>query len=122
MNARPAGTFAVLAFLSGCFSAGGSEPTFSGGRAPRTDAVLAQASTDLECPTASLRIVVETNRRFLNESAFRFVVEGCGERAGYVEQCELEREDLERGFRRVSDHLSCRNVLVTRVRIAAPPR
>ena len=117
MNTFHVAGAAVL--LAGCFSLGPSSPTFSGGRAPRTDLVLEQAAKDLPCPVGDLRIVVETPRRYLNEAAFRFVVEGCGERLGYVESCVVF-DAPPADYRVIDGSLACRDVLVTRLRLTAP--
>jgi hypothetical protein len=84
-----ASSAAVLA--TGCFSTGRTDATFTG-RSPRSEAVLRAAATDLACPLASLHVEAETGRRYISESAFRSVVERCGERAGYVEVCDVVTE------------------------------
>ena len=103
--------------LLGCFGSGPTSTTYSGS-APRSDAVLREAERDLGCPLAQLRITQETNRRYVNEIAFRFVVEGCGERAGYVEECAMVGDTKPPGWTEVNGSLACRDVLVTRVRLA----
>src|SRR5579871_5437089 len=50
-------------------------------------AVLAIASRDLACPAAGVRVVQTYDRRFLNGTDLRYLVEGCGERALYGETC-----------------------------------
>jgi len=104
-------------FVAGCFSSGRTDPTFTG-QSPRSDAVLRAAAADLGCPLTSVHIEAETNRKYVNESAFRFVIEGCGERAGYVETCELVGEPAPRGWISVDGSLACRYLLVSRVRLA----
>lgn len=107
---------ALAALVAGCVSPGPSSPTHTGGRAPRTDLVLEQASRDLPCPLGDLRVVVETQRRYLNEAGFRYVVEGCGERLGYVETCEL-LDPVPPDYRVIDGALACRDLLVTRLRL-----
>src|SRR5690349_5355968 len=105
---------------SACFSTGRSEPTYTGtGETPRTDGALKTASQDLGCPLKDLRIEAETVRRYVNETAFRYVIEGCGERAGYVESCDLF-EKPQPGYITIDGSLACRFILVTRMSLAAP--
>jgi hypothetical protein len=104
-------------FTTACFSSGPTSPVYTGAT-PRTDIVLRTAEADLGCPLASLRVVTQTRREYLNETAFRFVVEGCGERAGYVEACDIVGEPPPAGWSTVSGSLACRDLLVTRVRLA----
>jgi hypothetical protein len=105
--------------VAGCFSSGRTDPTFTG-RSPRSDAALRTAAGDLGCPLPSLRIEAETGRRYINETAFRFVIEGCGERGGYVEACELVGEPTPPGWTSIDGSLACRYLLVSRVRLAPP--
>lgn len=105
----------LAAASSGCFSAGSASARYTGS-SPRSDAALREAERDLGCPIAQLRIVVETGRRYVNESSFRFVIEGCGERAGYVEECELVGSSAPAGWTTIDGALACRYLLVTRVR------
>lgn len=107
--------------LAACFSSGPTSPTYSGGRAPRSDGVLREAERDLGCPLAQLRVVTETGRRFLNETKFRFVVEGCGERTGYVEECDLVGAPPPAGWTTIDGSLACRWLLVTRLPLAPAP-
>lgn len=109
---------ALLAALlvTGCFSSGRTDATFTG-RSPRSDAALRAAERDLGCPLSSLHVEAETGRRYLNESAFRFVIDGCGERAGYVEICDLVGDPTPPGWTSVDGTLACRYLLVTRVRL-----
>lgn len=111
---------ALALALAGCFSSGRSSSTFTG-QSPRSDAVLNAAARDLGCPLASVHVEAETMRKYLNEAAFRFVIEGCGERAGYVEICDLVGEPTPPGWTPVDGSLACRYLLVTRVRIAPVP-
>lgn len=100
---------------AGCFGSGMESAALRTGRNPRSDGVLDMASKETGCAAEQLRIVAETVRRYVNETAFRFVVEGCGERLGFVEQCDLgTRPDAVA----VNDSLSCRYFLVTRVSTA----
>ncbi len=50
----------------------------------------------------------------MNETAFRFVIEGCGQRAGYVESCILDDKPRP-GFTTIDGSLACRWIMVTRV-------
>ena len=102
--------------VAGCFSSGRTDPTFTG-RSPRSDAVLRVAAGDLGCPLTSVHVEAETGRRYINETAFRFVIEGCGERAGYVEICDLVGEPAPPGWAPVDGSLACRYLLVSRVRV-----
>ncbi len=115
---------ALALVLAGCtfVSSGPTSATHSAGRAPRTDAVLEQASRELPCPVQDLRVVLETRRRYANETAFRFVIEGCGQRLGYVEECDLVGEPTPPGWRQVDGSLACRDVLVTRLDLREPNR
>jgi hypothetical protein len=113
-----ASSAAVLA--TGCFSTGRTDATFTG-RSPRSDAVLREAATDLACPLASLHVEAETERRYIGESAFRFVVEGCGERAGYVEVCDVVSGPASPGWTTIDGPLVCRYLIVTRVRLTPHP-
>jgi hypothetical protein len=83
------------------------------GQNPRSDGVLDLAAGETGCPVNELRIVAETGRRYVNETAFRFVLEGCGERLGFVEQCDLGLSGP--GAVAVNDSLACRYLLVSRV-------
>jgi hypothetical protein len=110
---------ACLALLAaGCFSSGRTSATFTG-QSPRSDAVLRTAASDLACPLTSVHVEAETGRRYLNETAFRFVIEGCGERVGYVEACDLVGEPAPPGWTPIDGSLACRYLLVSRVRLAA---
>jgi hypothetical protein len=101
----------------GCFSSGRTDATFTG-RSPRSDAALHAAAVDLGCPLTSVHVEAETGRRYLNETAFRFVIDGCGERAGYVEICDLVGDPAPPGWTSVDGSLACRYLLVSRVRVA----
>ncbi|MCA9589908.1 MAG: hypothetical protein KC657_31605, partial [Myxococcales bacterium] len=119
--ARTAGAACVAsALLVGCFSSGPTSATFTG-QSPRSDAVLQVAARDLQCPLASLRVDAETRRRYLNETAFRFVVEGCAQRAGYVEACDLVGDAPPAGWVTIDGSLACRYILVTHLTLAPAP-
>lgn len=109
------------AALAGCFGAGMETAAQRTGRNPRSDGVIDTAAGETGCPVDALRIVGETSRKYLNETAFRFIVEGCGERFGFAEQCGLDLSG--KGVIPVNDSLGCRYLLVTRVplRAATPP-
>ena len=101
-----------------CFSTGRSEPTYTGtGETPRTDGALKTAANDLQCPLKEVHIEVETVRRYVNESAFRYVIEGCGQRAGYVESCDLFDKPMP-GYTTIDGTLLCKWVLVSRVSLS----
>jgi len=116
----------LLVVVVGC---GGPPPMptkFVPGRNRPADIALHVASRDLGCPLEQLQLVSQANRRYVNESAFRYVIEGCGERAGYYETCDLiTTEPLPPGWYATNDSpLACRDLLMTRIRIApeaAPP-
>lgn len=108
------GVFAMV----GCFGSGMESASRRTGENPRSDGVIDVASRDTGCPASELRIVAETGRRYVNETAFRFVLEGCGERLGYLERCELGHAA---GAVAVNDSLGCTYLLVTRLSLRAPP-
>jgi hypothetical protein len=112
---------ALLATTACACGALGPTSALYTGTSPRSDAVLTEAARDLACPLKDLRVVRETGRRFRNETAFRFVVEGCGERGGYVEECDLVGEPTPPGWSPMDGALACRYLLVTRLRIAPAP-
>ncbi|MDF2695251.1 MAG: hypothetical protein K0S65_3634 [Labilithrix sp.] len=103
----------------GCFGSGMESASQRTGRNPRSDGVLDQAARETGCPVNDLRIVAETGRRYVNETAFRFVLEGCGERLGFVEQCELDSSGP--GTVAVNDSLGCRYILVSRLPLRPTP-
>lgn len=100
---------------TGCFGGGMESAPVRTGQNPRTDGVIDTVSVETGCPAGEVRIVAETVRRYVNETAFRFVAEGCGERFGLVEQCALN--SLGPGSVAINDSLSCRFFLVSRVPI-----
>lgn len=104
--------------LVGCSSNLRTARVFTG-RHPRSDAVLREATRDLSCPMESLRVVAETDRRFVNETAFRFVVEGCGARASYVEECDFV-ETVQVGWTTVEPGFACHDVLFSKLTLAPP--
>ncbi len=115
--ARMLVTTCLVALLTGCFGSGMESAAQRTGKNPRSDGVLDEAAREIGCAASELRIVAETNRRYLNETAFRFVLEGCGERLGFVEQCRLG--DPAPGAVVVNDSISCRYLLVSRVPLRA---
>jgi len=50
-------------------------------------AVLRLAVTDLGCPHDEIEIVAKFERDATNVTTLRYLVEGCGQRGLYVEQC-----------------------------------
>lgn len=90
------------------------------GRHPRSDAVLREAVRDLSCPMESLRIVAEADHKFANESAFRFVVEGCSARASYLEECDFV-ESVQPGWTLVEAGFACRDVLFAKLPMPSNP-
>lgn len=88
------------------------------GQDPKSDLVLRTAARDLGCPLEALQIAFSANHRYVNEAAFRWVIEGCGERAGYFEICELLADPIPPGWTAVDGSLACRDLLMTRVRLA----
>jgi hypothetical protein len=109
----------VLLTMTGCFGSGMESAAHRTGQNPRSDGVLDVAAAETGCVASNLRIVAETNRRYVNETAFRFILEGCGERFGYAEQCDLGLTGP--GVVPVNDSLGCRYLLVTRVRLPNAP-
>ncbi len=53
----------------------------------RRAAAVATARRDLACDTAVIALALD--RRYMNSTTARYVVEGCGRRALYVEACEI---------------------------------
>lgn len=119
---RPLTTVGVLT-LVGCFGSDMESASRYTGTHPRSDGVLDVAANETNCPRSELRIVAETGRRYVNETAFRFVVEGCNERLGFVETCDLGRTGP--GSVAVNDSLGCSYLLLTRMALRptapAPP-
>lgn len=66
--------------------------------------VLRTAAGDLACP--AVEVVLRLERRYANTAVPRYVVEGCGKRALYVETCE--------------DYPRCRYLVVSVVPLAPP--
>jgi hypothetical protein len=50
-------------------------------------AVLDVAANDLACPRSSVAVAMKLDRRFANGVSLRYIVEGCGTRALYAEDC-----------------------------------
>ncbi len=126
MNARSNARMATLTFalvgllplVAGCFGSGMASASQRTGHNPRSDGVLDIAAVEARCPVTELRIVAETGRRYLNETAFRFVVEGCGVRLGFVEACDLGAAGP--GDVAVNDSIACRYLLVSRLSLVTP--
>ncbi|MBX3198352.1 MAG: hypothetical protein KF894_09500 [Labilithrix sp.] len=91
------------------------------GQDPKSDLALRTAARDLGCPLEELQIIASANHRYVNEAAFRWVIEGCGERAGYFEICELLADPIPPGWTAVDGSLACRDLLMTRVHLAPAP-
>jgi hypothetical protein len=53
----------------------------------RGDKVLDVAARDLECARTDVAIVMTFDRRFGNSYSLRYLVDGCGQRALYGEDC-----------------------------------
>ena len=103
--------------LTGC---GGRLPTatvYTGaGQNPGSDAALRSASRDLACPVGDLHIEATLTPRYDQTAALRFLIDGCGQRAGYVEDCEVTAgAPASLDAVRVSDVVWCRYLLVSRV-------
>jgi hypothetical protein len=111
--------FALVPLTIGCFGSGMGSAARHTGQNPRSDTVIAVAARETGCSTQELRIVIETGRRYVNETAFRFVLEGCGERLGFVEQCDLGEPGP--GAVAVNDSIACRYVLVSRLPLGPRP-
>jgi hypothetical protein len=110
---RGAVVLVCMIVFGGCFAGGMESNPIYTGKNPRTDGVLEVAARETSCSVSNLRIVAETGRKYVNETAFRFVIEGCGERLGFIEQCALHSLGPESVV--VNDSLSCRYLLVSRV-------
>ena len=124
MGISPRGRLAVpLMALLGALGCGSSMTTAAKytGRHVRSDAALTRAARDLDCPLETLVISAETNRRYLNEAALRFVIDGCARRASYVEECDLvddPRAAAASGWTIVEDSLACRYFLVATLELS----
>lgn len=106
--------------LAGCKLSSGNEPRSYQGTNQRADVALRTASEDLGCAVESMMIATTLERRLSNSSVARYVIEGCGERALYVEQCESSDEPSGEGFQPVQGAPSsfrCRYLIVSRVAI-----
>ncbi|MBN9162814.1 MAG: hypothetical protein BGO98_03865 [Myxococcales bacterium 68-20] len=115
-------TGALAAFAIAACTSPPPQPVKYAGKSSKADIALQTAARDLGCPIEELSVIGESRRRYINESSFRWVIEGCGERAGYFETCELLEAPIPAGWTIVEGELACRNVLMTRIRIApAPP-
>ncbi len=116
---------AAAASLTACTLSSGNEPRTYTGTNTRPDLALRTASEDLGCPVASMVIATTLERRFSNTSAARYVIDGCGERALYVEQCEVSSGPPSgEGFQPVEggSSIRCRFLIVSRVPIPERPR
>lgn len=111
---------AIASAGAACTLSSGNEPRTYKGTNTRPDLALRTASEDLACPVASMLIATTLERRFSNTSAARYVIDGCGERALYVEQCEIsDAAPSGEGFHAVDGGSSvrCRFLIVSRVAI-----
>lgn len=118
MARRLVSTLFGVVTVAGCFGSGMESASHRTGQNPRSDGVIDTATRDTGCPSTDLRIVAETGRRYVNETSFRFVVEGCGERFGYVERCEIGSAGPQSVA--VNDSLACSFLLVTRLQLRPP--
>lgn len=105
------------AALTGC---GGRLPTArvytATGANPGSDAALRSASRDLACPLGELHVESTMVPRYDQNAALRFLIDGCGQRASYVEDCEVTSgAPASPDAVRVSDVVWCRYLLVSRV-------
>lgn len=84
----------ILSLLSACNPLDTSPPRLPPGTAfgPNNDAgpVLDQSAKDLNCPRDRVTLLQTYNRRALNASVLRYLIEGCGQRALYGEMCGVE--------------------------------
>jgi hypothetical protein len=106
----------VLVALASCVGPPPA-PIKYGRENPRADIALRTAARDLGCPLEELRIEAVTNHRYVNETGFRYVVEGCGERAGYIESCELVGSPPPEGWATAEGDIACKDILMTRLRL-----
>jgi hypothetical protein len=108
-------------------TAGSAIPLAYGGTESQVDVALQTAARDLSCSLDKVVVVAVLERRYANTATARFVIEGCGERALYVEQCQIGEQtpDLARqgfhGFDGSLTSLVCRYLLVSRVAIPLGP-
>jgi hypothetical protein len=111
--------------MLGCYAEAGAGlggPSGRGGQ-PQADLALGTASKDLGCPRAELHIALTLDRRLLNGNAIRYLIEGCGQRATYVESCYTGSDTPKGpGYTQVdgSTPLFCRDFLVARVPLPPP--
>jgi hypothetical protein len=112
----------AMATLTSCL-ASTNGPLAYGGTDSQVDVALRTASGDLGCALDKVVVVATLERRYANTATARYVIEGCGERALYVEQCQVGEvtPDLTRqGFHAFDGSLAslvCRYLLVSRVAI-----
>ncbi len=114
------GALAFFSLLAACKLSSGNEPRTYQGTNQRADVALRTASEDLGCAVETMLIATTLERRFSNTSVARYVIEGCGERALYVEQCETSEQPSGEGFQPVlggSPSFRCRYLMVSRVAI-----
>jgi hypothetical protein len=109
---------AVAVTVTGCATGtAGSQPA-SVTSAPA--AVLTTASDDLQCPARDLAIALQLGGP-VGRGYARFLVDGCGERALYIESCVSEPPDAR--WVRIPEYGSstfCRYLIASRLRFAAP--
>ena len=109
--------------LTGC---GGRLPTArvytATGENPGSDAALRSAARDLACPLGELHVEATLVPRYDQNAALRFLIDGCGQRASYVEDCEVTSgAPASPDAVRVSDVVWCRYLLVSRVSLRPEP-
>jgi hypothetical protein len=107
----PAGSFVASCLLcsAACFGGYATGGTPGAPAAPTSDSeegrrALAERSAMRELACDEVRIVATIDRRYANAASVRYVIEGCGHRALYVEDCSRES--------------SCRYLLVSVVPVA----
>jgi hypothetical protein len=107
-----AGALALL----GCATSPPGLPPFA---ASATATVLATAGTDLGCPAERLAIALELYGT-VSKGTARFLVDGCGERALYVEACQEAPPDQR--WVLIADYsgLYCRYFITSRFPLVGP--
>lgn len=103
--------------LSGCGGRLSPARVYAGtGKHPSSDAALRAASRDLGCPVGELHVEATMIPRYDQNTVLRFLIDGCGQRAGYVEDCEVTAgPPASPDAVRVSDVAWCRYLLLSRV-------
>lgn len=95
---RSLALFAVASCLlssAACFGGYASGPAAGGPVTPTSESeegrrALAERSATRELACDDVRIVATVDRRYANSASVRYVIEGCGHRALYVEDCTRE--------------------------------